>query len=460
MVQIISPTRLMPGGLNFIRSNPAIDGYQNQGDYLARQDQNDRAEKNQGYTDRDRQRQQDEEDAIGGALDDLLPPYADVNAQPDNTGTVIIGEPEAYDGAAVPTPSPITVSDVPPQRERRQGLAAVTASAAPPTPSMPTSAPAPAPAPRSDVPPPLSSGTGRTGLNAVRAQRPAGEIDNRMARALAKVSPSKALSHLKSADAAVKVSAEEDLRRTIEILDAADTGDINKAMTLAKHYGEDIDPQVLSNGEARRAMRTTAEVAKQMGAGHDQAWMEKFADSFTRTQDINTAIKAAGKPTAAPAAKGMYSMNSKGDVLNTGTGAVQRGAGTAGGAAGTELREVRLFNWLVKERGIPEKLAQDMIFQVKTNPGAMVNTIASMERALINQGVDPIEARKEAQKSYTEAKKFLQKQDGPAADETPSDDDKADAQWGKTPSGDRIYTLDDGDTWYNEDDDTRYDEGE
>lgn len=488
----LSPIRLMPGGLTFPTKNPALESYENAERLRFAQHADDRAQNDQSYQDELRQQQRAEDAATSDVVMKML------------------DEDQVADQPVV-TPEPPSAT--------RSGLAGVASGAEPPIPAMQPVAPrtstsklssidllpgwspgtqatdvpaqsgglplsptaaAPAPLPTIDVsgrpepqrvveeatsapaPAPTQSTPAPTGLSRVSSRPDNTRYDRNMAKALAKVAPGKAAQHLSNAMSKQSANFEDEAARALKILDLADAGQIDQAVALAKQYGDPVDPSVLQNGQARAVMRVSAEMAKYAGASHDESWIERFGMTYAKTKDISAAMQAAGKPAPRPAEKGIFTMNAAGDVLNTSTGAVQRGPENRN-VGGRQTNEQINFEWMTRPRsqgglGMPRDVAQRMIMEVRDNPGAKSRSIMSAATAIVNNGgADNIE---DGVKQATSAYQAIEKALTPQQARTPADGEQR--IFASTDGSDEpeIYSVDGGKTWWNVDDDTRYDEGE
>lgn len=312
----------------------------------------------------------------------------------------------------------------------------------------------------------------RSGLRVVKSTDPVAKFRRELAKRLAGGGyGTAARTSYEQALTGEKASEDGDWKRAMEILERAEAGDINGAMLLSQRYGENIPPDVLANGQARRIAKTSLEYAKTYGATHDQEWIAKFGETFGKTGDVQQALTAAGRPTPAPN-KGYrplgYTVTRDGRVLNRDTGALTGEATPGGSGSGSQPREIQLFNWMTSPiekggRGMDPAAAEKLIFQVKNNPGAKANAIVSLARAYVTQGMDPAESRKQAIEDYSEIEKAIAKPGDDGGDEDPIDPDEETVEraYGSTTGGDEpdIYSDDNGETWYYIDGDTRYDEG-
>lgn len=581
MVQIITPTRLLPGGLQFLNSSQAIKGYREAEDLKIAQHGDQRSQQDQEYEQwqRDREKKLDQVDAetVNGM------PSGEIGAEEDAPSPWESSSPRHVRGwDEQPSSAPAPTPDVSGGRLSSISSTPTAAEAAPPIPQMqdtsgihleptksgswaqsgtrpsklsalnlmpgfdgtgtdangtPTAPPpgaAPAPMPTipvatrpepqmaqdpvaqpASVAPPQAGPAPITGgkLASVRSGMTAPGLDRKLAQGYAKAGlGSAAVGALHKSIAGEKQDYDTESKRALEILDMAEKGDIDGAMLMGQRYNYNIDPQVLSNGKARRIMRTTVEMAKAANASHDQAWQQKFAESYGTSGDIQTAMQAAGKPTAPPQKVGTY----KPITVNKGGKDVVGTYNTTSGATGPELGNAPIknpnqrqtneqinFSWMTRPvseggRGMTPQQADKIINEVKNNPGAKVNAVAALMRSYIAADMDPAKARAQAMSDYN----FIERQvkGGGAAQPAPGGGggkpppsiaapgtqqvpqaaprgagapasqnfvgpngealvpDEEGKIHLKNDQGDEIYSLD-GDTWYNSDDDTRYDEG-
>lgn len=340
MVQIISPTKIMPAGLSFINSNPAIQGYSDAENLRFRQQNAQRlddAEKQKTAT----------ENSIRNdpKLADLMRDPTDQGAPPDvATSTAPVPPTGGLSSisSASPSPPPVQANDAvpvasapasePPIPKLQQISSAATGpsawdlqpssdfgpdgpgkpspvgdftQSAPPIPPATEVNPVPHQPSTVTASPPQQSQSGlpTSPLSAISSNRPdrgPARLNMELARATMKANPTQAVSYLQQGTQQHAANWQDDNARSRQILELANSGKVGEAAMLARQYGEDIDPQVLSNGQARYAMMTGLDVAKAMGADHDQQWIANFTKNFMQTQDINAAMQAAGKPTVNP----------------------------------------------------------------------------------------------------------------------------------------------------------------
>lgn len=533
MVQILGPVRLMPGGLSMPTKNPELDSYAADQNLQFRQHDDQRAQEDQSYRNELRGRERAELADTGAAIDELLrdpgadpgdgtaqPPPVQDDRRPASGGLSSVSSAPAAAPAQDPAAPPIPAmqSTVPRKlasvnmMELNPGWGpgtsvdqTVTPSAGlplnqteqvetRPDPQQVTEAAIKEPGPAA---PAATPAQGQSKLSQVSTRPDNTKFDMTMAKHLSKSAPGKAAEHLGKAMGQKAKNWEEDNAIALQVLDLADAGDVEKAMMLAKQHGETVDPRVLQNGQARSAMRTSLEMAKYAGAGHDQKWIERFAQSYTKTRDINAAMQAAGAPTAAPQKVGTFSTKTvskdgkdKLVPFNTTTGTAGQPLGDAPVKAtgSRQTNEQINYAWLTGPvaqggRGLKPEDAQRIIFEVKTNPGARVNAVTALARAFVTNGDDAAEAQKKAVDTYTQIEKSLQPPAknpnaaggaaaapagaAPAAAPAPQAGNAAatstQRQYAVSQDADGsepdIYTEDNGKTWWHTEDDTRYDEG-
>lgn len=347
--------------------------------------------------------------------------------------------------------------------------------------------------------------TGETGkvtspLSNVSSEPPRGEgLDRQLSKSYAKRGlGSKALDSTRKAIAGAHQNWEERNKRSLEVLEKARSGDIEGAKLLSKQYGDVVDERVLANGKVVDAIDRAIKTGKALGADHDQAWLKKFVTSYMQSGDQQAAIQAAGTPAAPPAKPNTYktvTVNENGkDVvkpLNTTTGATGASIGNAPTRPinQRQTNEQINFAWMTNPReqgglGMTREAALQMTQEVKKNPGARQRSIMSAASAMVNASRGDLkleDAVKDATNAYDAIEKSARGTPEPAAP-APARDPNAPA---KVPnpfeqnapaapdanaqpqriharandSDEEIYSEDGGQTWYNADDDTRYDEG-
>lgn len=260
-----------------------------------------------------------------------------------------------------------------------------------------------------------------------------------------------------------------------KILDLADSGNIRQAAIEAQRNGQNIDPRVLQNGQARYAMRTAIDVSKAMGASHDQAWISKFTQAFMQNNDINAGLKAAGQPTQDPKANKNRFRMTNGDVIDTATGNVQKGVGTPGGPGSRgPSAQIQWLDRVTQIMGGDQKKALAFIAQAKSNPASERTAIANLAKTILSNDYGVKKRALAANRSpadqaiaeATTAIRTIQVPGASGADDSASDymidgqDDATGAgdnrQTMQLENGSNVYTVDGGQTWYNSDDDTPY----
>lgn len=525
MVEIINPTRMMPRGLQFVSANPAIESGRQ-----ARQDIQSgwRFEQEK----KDRQQQDETDEALKGELQKWIDaedggyqpngqpftpqgPLHDIRSyQPPSPSTpplppVVEPMPPA-DAPVAPAPAPSSPPDGGPPIPKMQptplpaasppnawdlqpsndfgpgGMGARSDAGAPmppiapakqvnPVPHQPPVQVAQADTTATDMPAPVSP------LSQVRSSRPdQSRLPLNVARALANVNPRESLKYLTQASTQKYNDWQHEGEITRQVLDLADQGQMDKALSLARQYGETIDPRVLANGNARQVMRIALDVGKAAGADHDQAWMEKFTQAMMQTGDIKAALQAAGRPTA-PIKTGRYKQSPTGDVLDTATGTVQKGVGTPalGKGAGQVPAQIQWFDRVAKVLG-SEKAALEWMGRAKTNPASERTAVVQLARALMDKDMTIGRRAREAGKSpaqlamdeaaaavqaFKASETPLSQDGGASAPAAPSPASPAatpfggsgdpygeGAQWHVNDAGEYdAYTLDGGKTWWNPD---------
>lgn len=504
MVQILSPTRLMPGGLSFINSNQAIKGYAENERLRMDQAQEGRQSERHGWEKEDRANEAAYDAAAGEAVSDALQAPPTINPPP-----------------AAPT-TPLT----PPQPQPRPGLSGITSA-----PIMPAAAPQAAPptaAAAAPVTPPAAPGpqldaTATAAMQREMAENPPAQglsaitsgaqpqkrpnIGMSMAGKLAgkKGQGRAALSHYQAG----QQQTEGEHATALKILELAEAGQVEQAMMLARQSGEEIDPRVLQDGKARRNMRTTLEMAKFAGAEHDPAWMEKFMQSYSQSGDLQTALAAAGKPVAVPKKANTYkpvtivkrdkTKGPKGEeivserrvhgAMDTTTGDFSESeleAPTPTGAGGREAAlpaDARLAEWGIKNKVWADaKTAFAAIRQARSNPNQigiekakmagrlLENTMESgvnryttaKQAALRAEGKDDEAAAwndvKSAQAMADEVWKGVGAAESPMTapeDEAPAEQ-RVEGEGVENGQPVQIYTIDGGQSWWHVDGDTPY----
>lgn len=319
----------------------------------------------------------------------------------------------------------------------------------------------------------------RSGLSVVKSKDPVSDFRRQLASRLAKGGHgSAARQSYEQSLTGAKASEDGDWKRAMEILERAESGDINGALLLSQRYGENIPPEVLTNGQARHTAKTALEYAKAYGATHDQEWMAKFTETYGTTGNVQQALRAAGQPK--PVAKEFrplgYAMTSDGRVLNKDTGELAGEARPRG--TGRQTNEQINFAWMIapKEQGglgwprdQAEKIIGDMMNTVRNNPGARNNSIMAAARAIVTASYGDktlAEAVTEATAAMEQIEKATKKPSVPGIvnpTSNPADPDPGtETETRLTATNDEgtdIYSVDGGETWYNAEDDTRYDEG-
>ena len=400
MVQIITPTRLMPGGLRFVDSNIAVDRMNTQAGVRRANNADDRAQKEQGYRDEDRVTEKEDDRREADAIVEAYNP-------PPTEAPVPSAAPPVSRPAAAP--------------ERAQGIAGVSsaiapAQAAPPPAVMPqagsgpdvigvtdgyeTDTVAPAVAPLAAPPAggmeeiKVAAERPQT-LQRVKSTDPYTEFQRSLAQRHAKAGRGgKAVAaHTAALQGDIK-NEDEDYRRDIEILDLLDAGKPDQALLRSQQRGVQIPREVRENGEIRRVIRTTADYAKDRGALHDDPWKQKFTETLIQTGSEQKALAAAGTPKAKPSAFRPlgYVMSPTGDMYSRDTGAVKKGVGTprAGGGGARPPAKVAMAEWLVENKVAKTRAeAWDRVNAAVTNPRLMEiekNKTASrlLERSMDN----------------------------------------------------------------------------
>lgn len=445
MVQVITPTRLMPGGLNFITSNRAIAGYHAEGDFQNRQNQDDRAQEDQEYQRRARE--------IDAAEDEsYYPSSADAPMPPGRTGEVTVGEP-----TLAPSPAP----------EPPRGLAALSSAPAPAALQTPYAPTTPAPA---EAAPPLSAGTGKTGLSAISTRPEAGARERAIAESMRARGPKSGLNR-KAYDMEKRADAAADAKFTngLAALDRYAKGDVAGGDAIVRQYGVDFPPQVRQDADYAQSLSTMGAATRALGQSGNQKFMGTFMEVFNQTRDPAAAMKAALPFAQSARAKvGTFKMSPTGDVLDTTQGTVKRGVGTPG-AGNKEPARIQWVKYLAKVLGSEQK-ALEFEARAKTNPNSRPAAVGALARTIVQASsgmTSASDAMKEAEAAFdalghddfgNDTTPQVGSSNAPSATVTPpAEGDRIDAT---NDSGEEIYSVDGGEHWYNAEDDTPYDEGE
>lgn len=496
MAQILSPTRIMPGGLRFVDSNIAVDRMNVQAGQRRAEEEGERRTKRHEWDKEDREIQKKRDKLEADTInEEFAPPPMEMPSEapqgdspPPAPPTPIPAPQDPPIPAMQRTPSSRSFSS--PQEfglipaamtisepiAPRPGAGLSTVSSAPPV----QAAPPPATMPKApsaeqhpdvigvtdgyetDLAEPAAAGgmeeikvsaSRPQGLNVVRSTNPYVDFQRKLAQRYAQAGLGREAMTAYQGYRTGEQSAEDaDWKRAIDILDRAEKGDVNGAILMAQRYGEDIPPEVLANGELRRVSRMGLEYAKTYGATHDPAWIQKFTETLMQTGSEQKALTAAGQPVAKPK-QGYrplgFTMTPAGDLLDRDTGKVTRGAGTprTGGSA-SQPREITLFNWMTTPinkggRGMKPEDAEKLIWNVKSNPGAKVNAIAALTRQYASPTggmMEPAAARKQAVEDYNYIEQqVLKGEASPDPAEPDPDADEEDPDAAGVETTDRIY---------------------
>lgn len=450
MVQILTPTPLAPiTAPVFPTSNPALAEYRADQGLTLNQNQDTRAQAQEGraafdFAKREADDQADDRvgmETVAALAKDTAPPNQTVPAQSD-TLSGQGGQSPNYDDGSDPdhgqTDLPLTPSPPPaPAAGGDQSVAAPIASA-PSTglgrisaaPIAPTSGPmgnsAPGGAPMTPAPmapsPPTSPSSPLSSIVSAPKKSTLGDLDMSAARGYASAGRGrKALESARAGMSEKKTTEEQDYAHARDVLDAAEAGDLTKANLLIKQYGiTDIDPQVLSSAPGIKLAKNVMYYAKEMHALHDTAWQKRFATAYAQSNDPAAALQAAGRPSLPPVVpkpntyKSVITVGPDGKdhvtAFNTETGKANDTGQVASprnkGAQRLTNEQIN-FDWMTKSvkdggLGMDRGVAQTMITQVKENPGARKRSIMTTAQSLVNNGSasDLDTAIKQATKAY------------------------------------------------------------
>lgn len=466
---IATPIRIMPGGLQMPRGNAALDGY-----YRDRQDSRQEAEEgrrvsDQAEVERQRQVERDTEAMIRKSLQESEEtPESDVFSDPATSPA-----PSGRLSTVSSEPLPAQPASAPAPAQRATSLSSVSTA-----PKAAATAPAQTDsglgAVSSEMPmEEISVNSSRGGAPGNRRAGALGRINSlegSLSRNLMQVNPREVLKYRQSTHARSLKEIEDENAKELEVLKMAHAGDVEGATMLARQYGIDVDPQVLSNGELREAGIYAAETAKSVGADHDEAWIQRFAENFLQTRDARAALKAAGQPSKRPAKPGTYRPTTtiKGGKAYAGAFNTTDGTTTVGdqevpmpgraGGGGSAGKEVAMMDFLVS-KGIVDgateqekyRAAAKWVQTAKSNPNARTNMMVQAASRMAANDAFARNATRAGKDPMTEA--MAQVQSAVAAAEGGSD-----PQFFDLPDGKRVFTTD-GRTYYYADGTGQY-EGE